>query len=491
MEDTIQKLREMYIVATAREPERRVINAWARAIESKSKTTKDFAESLTTQPEYRGVVESLYRMRLSQLVPDGVPNGNEVSEMLSRCVPGQVLTEHDVDEYIKGLPAYRTHQEELVMRVVNIVAPDIDDSVVRMFVDRMAGASGDEYTLEHVHADLEAMVNDSTNNNGNNNSNNNGNNNSKNNVVQSRDETTSPITLPSVEMAKASAAPFGGIHELSAKLEVFEEAFGRKMYVEEFVLYGAAFLDGSLETMKRASAVFDKSYNRVREIYTDYADVMEFTQYEFIKRHLYEYDRPNFFDDLARDLLNSDTYQDGMRRKLQALHMEFYDEELDASSLSYVFERVRQSAIGLHDEQLIHMIKELKKETDLILENVFYVYMAVYARSPEYEEQKQHIEEYRVHLSESESSSLLSSSVTDIANARLMERLIQTLEFHDVVKTKIRIAWGSYTSSSTPSAGALYQVLKKVLDVLGTCKTLASVDNVVEEMVRHAVVAAH
>jgi hypothetical protein len=332
----------------------------------------------------------------------------------------------------------------------------------------MIGASGDEYTLENVHAELEALLL------------------SKEDtptfaIDPERTPYDGQVTTKAAKCTTYDTERRNNMKELSRKLEAFEFAFGRRMYVEEYVEHGDAFLDQSVDALKKASSAFTKSYNRVREVYADYADDSDFQEYDFVKRHLHEHDRPGFVDALMQDLLSRETYQDGMFRKLRALYTELYDDSLDASSLMHVFNRVRQSGIGLHDGQLVPIIQDFKKETDMILENVFYVYMAVYARSPEYDEQQRHIDEYRVEL---DSSSPL-STVTDAANARLMERLIQTLEFHDVVKNKIRLVWSKCISSSTtPSSGALYQVLERVLTVLGTCTTLAAVDDVVERMVR-------
>ena len=501
-EDIVTELRQLYATATARDTpaDARVINAWARAIASNSKTISDFVESLKGQPGYRGVVEGLYRSRLSQLLPDAVPDPKDVDDMMSGSF-GRVIDKAYVDAFIqKALPMYRAQQEELVMRIASIVAPDIDACVVGTFVDRMI-ASGDAYTLEDVHADLEALVR----------------NKEQGDVVAldhdsgldfDKDSGREAATVEEIfvknqtqqkkddddddkDQISSDSPPMptptptrmtrDALRELSAKLEVFEAAFGRKMYVEEFALYGVEYLQLQPDAMKKVASVFTQSYNRVREVYLDYANVSDFSPYEFVKRHLHEHDDPGFCDALADELLHSDAYKDSMCRKLSALHTEFFDDDLDPASLAYIFDRVRRASLGLHSEQLVHSIKELKKETDHILENVFFVYMAAYARPPEDDEQREHVTEYREYLTASGDSCSL-TSLTDAANARLMARLIQTLEFHDVLKSKIRNEYGR-RSSTSPSPGALYQVLKKVLDVLPSCNTLAVVDETVEKMV--------
>ena len=490
MDSVSKELIEIYTAATRAPPDMRVINAWSRAINNRTKLLSDFVSSLIARPDYRAAVATRYHAIAKQLMPtdhDEVVCDANVDSLLAQHA-GAIVRDVDIDAHVRSLPPFRQKQTDVVRHIVRLVLPgrESDDGLVGPLVQRFL-QPGSTYDLDQLHADLQQINGSGV----------------PGPPAHSADGPGTPEVAPSgdprpddgvPEVNPATPrAPAVDMAELSAALERFEEAFGRKMFVEEYVHYTESSEDvlGMTQTQLREfQASFQHAYDAVREVYLAFADERDFSQYTFVRRHLAEYQEPGFIDALPDRLMALDAYGSMMRARLSSLYSETYDDALDASSLEYLLARVQGLRLGLNDAGLIKCIREFKDETDAVVENVYYVYMAAYARSPEEPELRGHVAEYRARITKDQRAESLAQAAESLVkdaieavNAEVTIRLISALEFHDVIKGKLRARFGARFGSRTPSPTTLYQGLEAVIAVLPSCHTLQHVDDAVERFI--------
>lgn len=459
-------LMDVYTEVCRATPDPRVVNAWTRAISNGSKTMMDFIESLTNRAEYKVSVENRYRQMVEDMIsPDAY--SQEDFECIYSSFTGSVIRDLDIKKYIRALPSFKQHYTELVQRVYRIISPDVmaneaEHAVVDVFVHKFCEDA--LYDMDRLHTDMQEYLSATQRDSGN-------------DIRATEEEVKQPgITAECRDASSSTHVDRFGKDDLiqtSQALDLFESVFGRKMFVQEFMMYGHAILGYSTTQLEALRSDFLRAYHLVREVYVAYTDAQYFEEYEFVKLHLTEYKEDGFQERLPMHLLGTPEYEAKMKAKLQTTYQGFYDEVLDEDSVNYLFILIRALKLGVHDGDLPHRVQEFKAETDMIVENIFYVYTTTFERSPEDAELKELIKEYRSRLADSPSSAI---------NADVCVRLMNTLEFHDVIKGKLRSAYTKHTGSSV-SAGLLYQLLQDVLKCVASCKKISDVDELVERVI--------
>jgi hypothetical protein len=105
------------------------------------------------------------------------------------------------------------------------------------------------------------------------------------------------------------------------------------------------------------------------------------------------------------------------------------------------------------NEDLNRLIADFKKETDEIIQKVFDIYMEVYEREPEDEELNGHVTFMRM------------SQDRNIAEATVKTGLRNALEYHDVLKKRIKKAHVTVHGAQTNpiSQSQVFRILEKIL----------------------------
>ena len=115
---------------------------------------------------------------------------------------------------------------------------------------------------------------------------------------------------------------------------------------------------------------------------------------------------------------------------------------------------------------------------DIITNNICDTYMAVYDRVPDLSELSKHALEYRARIASVEHPSELNRGVECA--------LVSSLEFHDVLKNKLKQKYVD-ARQDTMSAAALYGTLERALQQLHALplsdRTVSNVDGIVHTCV--------
>ena len=245
--------------------------------------------------------------------------------------------------------------------------------------------------------------------------------------------------------------------------EIFYHVFGRPMYVEEYFKYvkfqkisnnmKQEYYEGLLKTHVL-------NFSRLSQIIMSF-QTDPFDDYDYVMNFLFEIDNPTFFDTIVDKILDSDQYNQCMKKHVSQTYEKLFSTNLNKSEIEYIFRIVKAKKLGIYDESLHVYLVDFKKESDDILENISNVYQRVLERNPDHFEHDMYSEMYRANNN------------IQVSNSKLEPILIQSLEFHDILKHKITdIYCDKYTTNSIPPS-----VLYSTLDVLIKKIHMITLDN--------------
>lgn len=253
-------------------------------------------------------------------------------------------------------------------------------------------------------------------------------------------------------------------------IDIFERTFQRPIYVQEYFKY----IHGS-NTLTDSDAIYIynehvENYNRLREIFLMYSgkEIDEYTGY--IHKYLQEVETPYFFENIINTIVVSSEYEHGMKKELFDVYKKMYDDELDTADIDYLFEIVKKQKLGISDDKLVSVITTFKNETDNIIHHIFQQYLAVLEREPDMYEIEQFVSYYRNELEN------VDNPINNVDKS-LESKLMKNLEFHDVLKKRIK----QTNKDMLPSV--VFDILQRVLSNINSM-TISDVDNVIEKYLK-------
>lgn len=235
------------------------------------------------------------------------------------------------------------------------------------------------------------------------------------------------------------------VHPDLRAVEEFEAVFKRPMFVHEYYKY--VITQNKQQDFLDLHASFVTTYNRTRRILYDYTNV-KLDEYSFVKTYLHAADDEGFFDTLIDDIVTSKEYRDQMFDVLKIKYENMYKETLEFYDIEYVFRKVLKLKCSLHNEELDDILVQLKEETDEIIGHICQKYNKILERDPDVFEIAHYVRKYRLGIAQQS---------IDAIDAITEKDLINTLEFHDILKKQIKLLCPSMTQR------VLYNHLKKLL----------------------------
>ena len=169
---------------------------------------------------------------------------------------------------------------------------------------------------------------------------------------------------------------------------------------------------------------------------------------------------------------NSPEYEKSMKESLFAKYKSLFDEELEVVDIIYLFQIIKKLKLNIVDDNINRILSNFKEITDDITTHIFRVFLGVLERQPDIHEVEQHIVYYRDNIDDRTMMQL---------DATLENRLMNSLEYHDILKTKIKLAYkAAKTKDILPSTlfGILNQLIPK-LDVLKNSEIDATITSLV------------
>jgi hypothetical protein len=232
-------------------------------------------------------------------------------------------------------------------------------------------------------------------------------------------------------------------------VEAFELVFKRPMYVQEYVRHSAS----PPTDLNKLLQAHNASFKQIAQLYWDFR-AERITEHQYMRAHFFNVEDSSYYDTLFGKALNSSTYEELMKARIHALYDQQYAEVLDDADLAYVFGNVKTRAITLSDEKLHDVLVDFKDETDGIIKRIMSIYSSTYTRVPDKSE--------LVHAAATYRRAVHSLSPLEMVDAELERELMNRLEFHDVLKSRIRARKENITVTE------VYRALSRLLDKLAT-----------------------
>jgi hypothetical protein len=217
----------------------------------------------------------------------------------------------------------------------------------------------------------------------------------------------------------AAAADVAGMAAFASE---WRRRTGRRIDVMEFVRYSSAGIDP--KEMADAARRQDDAMLQVDAANRTYLG-RGVAREEFLDAHVFQYDHPEFIQRVIAMILGGEEYRAAVEERIKAEHLRLYGEAVHADDMEYAFQAVRERRIALADEEVAAVVIHVNDQVIGISERVKEVYRRVLEREPDAEEVRERVMPWRA-LGDAECC------------ARLAEELHASLEFHDVLKHRIR-----------------------------------------------------
>lgn len=214
-------------------------------------------------------------------------------------------------------------------------------------------------------------------------------------------------------------------------IDTFEQIFERPISVQEYFKYVHDQPELTEEDFQYLYEEHSSNFNHLREIYQAYTGNTIDEYKTYIKKYLYDIDHPDFFDNIVKTIIESREYEVSMKKELANTYKKMYDEKLEEQDIDFLFNIVKKQQCGINDDGLVNIITVFKNESDDIIQHIFQQYVNVLEREPDMYEIEQYVAYYRAELNDNQNT-------FDAINAILEQKLMQSLEFHDIIKKRIR-----------------------------------------------------
>lgn len=446
---------DTYVLALDRKPDNKTITFWMNSISSGNKSNNDLVSFLMNSEEYKTRLLSKFKSWWFELIGFDIED-NMINTFLAQVSKNtnEFITEADIHKCIKHSTEYEAKCTFLITSLF-FARHNRDPSTTELgiFLQRFR----DEnlcYSISMLESDIENITQESMH-------------------ASSLETDTSTDLLrfcmrwmiePTArEFIKEYNSTFldrsdkteQNNHMLTLDLDLikdFEETFKRPIFVQEYAKYVRQKDNLVMETLLHSHL---KSFGDMKEIFEKYHS-KGLSEHEYISNYLVKMDDPNFINEFSQNIVLSDMYISKMKDKILARYLITYDEQLEPVDVDYIFEKVQNARVGLHDVWLDDFLLCFKNETDEIIKRVFSLYMTIYERAPDRSELFDKALYYRTASRKNE--------MFDAVDDAIERELMQCLEFHDVIKKRIKL------SKADISVSMLFKVLSHIIDILPTLR---------------------
>ena len=447
-------LTELYSKLLDKSIDSKTLGYWTTAIKKGNVTLHDFKTSIMRSDEYTSRVASLFKQQYFEMVGfEGVMD--ELDAYEAQRNKDEPVTFESIGKYIKDTDAYARKIHSMIQATYASVAQGAvaPADVVNEYASRFR--KDNKYELDDLVRDLQATMhmmncknvdtcNDHVDNT------------HVNNPYFDEQLPHSPIVITRQPVLDVS------------RLHEFEDVFGRPMFVKEYFKYVVDSTHDVFADLGGLKTKYESVYNSARTLHKNYTGG-DLVEWRFVDKYLDNIDDASFLDDFVNDIVASESYRAAMSEMINVWNNKLYDTTLDDNDIRHLFERVRARKVHLFDDALMEAVKSFNAETETYIENLMAIFDQVLGREPELQEIGAFVERYRVEAV---------GVGIDGVNRLVANKLIQSLEFHDVVKNMIKTqATGSITNSK------LYEVLNQVIKRIGDNTTLDEIKTAIRALV--------
>lgn len=446
---------DIYFSIYERKPDNKLLVYWSTAIENNEKTISDFVTFITNSNEYKLRILSKFKSVWYEIVGTEF-NENEYRNLINNAT--SVISVSDIETCVKQSDAYNVKVKSIITTVFNSkIDRNPTEEEIEMFSKKFKTLS--DYSISRLELEIT--------------------NNSK-NIENIIDEFIANNKIPENEKDFLNTRFKEVINNETEILnlivnnsistnitldlefiEAFENVFKRNIFIQEYSKY---YENRSICDLNELYNVHQKHYNIMQTTLQKYTHY-NLSEYEYVKKYLFKVDTVDFIKNFIKNIVHDERYISKMKANINKLYQTLYDEILENTDVDYIFDKLQKNFVNLDDEKIDEYLMEFKKEADEIVNRIFKLYMEIYERSPERNELIEKSLYYRrkyVNLS------------FDQIDKIIEKELMLCLEFHDIIKNKIRKFKPNITTSDT------YKCLSNVIEKLNDLD-LISLDTFIME----------
>jgi len=233
----------------------------------------------------------------------------------------------------------------------------------------------------------------------------------------------------------------------------FVKEFEREISVPEFLKLYAGISKNTTTTVDIDYGVLraqhTEHFNAVKTLYTRFIDE-PIPEIDFIKRYIYVIDDPEYKQIIIAELVGSKSYEVRMKETIRKVYQSLFGNHVEEDDEAYMFEQLKNKSIDLANQEVSTVVTALKEETDRYIQNLQLHYDTILKRSPDILECRLYKEIYR------------QDHDMPKTELRIKEDLYTSLEYHEILKQKIRASFKS-TFSKDPLPSQVYSMLNATL----------------------------
>lgn len=244
---------------------------------------------------------------------------------------------------------------------------------------------------------------------------------------------------------------------MAALPSMFREVFGRSMLVDEYLWYKGTMMQSRMAAgrdpvmidvsndpdswrrrMEHDKPGIERAWAAAKSTYRTF--IGEDIQDDDLMRRYVDVvmkgDAEVAANAVRRDVLCSVAYVHAMTARVRAVHADHFGGgmQVDDADVSIVVEKLRIMNAGLFDDRVQRVVIDHRDLIDAVVTNIYDTYMQVLGRQPDASELDIHV---AAHRPLAVAAQTLETQLQQLARS-LESQLIRSLEFHDVLKNRIR-----------------------------------------------------
>ena len=451
------QIQEIHNKLLGRNLDSKTLNWWANCINNNVRNLKDLEKTVLESDEYIAKVGSMYKDVWYEHMCNMNVNEDAQDDFVEKYI-GQPIDEDMIFKHISEQSEYDTKHIAIINSEYNLIkGTPIDVDVIQFYLEQFK--SNRKYTVKQLSEQIKndahilsklSQINTSISNN------------QTRNPDNSSDEDVDIGDTKRMDTSLSQSRDYllpSRLNIQSHLIETFESVYGRPMYIQEYFKY---IIEQKLdeEEFQYLYVEHTRKLNELKEIYQTYTG-KEIDEYKvFVSKHLNDADDEYFIDKIIDNIVNSPEYEKSMKESLFAKYKGLIDEELEVVDIVYLFHIIKKLKLSIVDDNINRILSNFKEITDDITTHIFRVFLSVLERQPDIHEVEQHIVYYRDNIDDQTMMQL---------DATLENKLMNSLEYHDILKTKIKMAYkATKTKDILPST--LFAILNQIIPKLNVLK---------------------
>jgi hypothetical protein len=446
MKDEIRAIFDRYVPNAS--PDIKLMNYWSNAIAKGDKSMADLTFFLLKNKEYLTSVKARFTDMYYDYIGNADKSNHELFDDMMAYFGDRLITDEDMWDFISNSSAFYRQYTDIIIKVFKSCYDRLPyDEEIRTYMGKFQ--KDRNYSIECMKQEVLSQ------------------NAAK---IQSAGGGAILKVLGKDEEPRTCAAP--SLLDDIMYVEQYESVFKRNMNVREYLMYikelralkNTDDLVSYIQELYQTQTLF---YQNIKEIMHVFLNEYV-SEEEFLSKYLVRIGEYNFIDNLRTEVIESPSYEDKMKEKIRTVYEKLFGEKMNIEDNEFLFTQVRSLGLELMHEQINQLVIQFKEENEETIQRIFDIYMEVYDREPDVNEQNRFIAFIRDHKGR------INGDVDDM----IMVELKDALEYHDVLKRKISKAFTTI-KKDTIFPSTMYRVLNKVLPM----KNIKNIDDYIERAI--------